>query len=308
MRNQRPFSRIAAALVVGILLFPVAVSAGTLYTQDTQDVQSTAVAGYWHQQLGTGLTGTVASIVFKIHSTALTADPSQFSSGSYYFAYLWECPDNLYFNCSNTGLRFDPYFGYNGGSASTTLGGDDYLFRFNNLNAAFNGPGTHTLNPAAYYFIAISHQETDTLYGGTNKYAGSLLFQNSNSSDFFYAKSEPHNQTGTPDPNISEMAFRLCDTTACDLTPADTEAPVIAGTPSDIVAEATSTAGASVTYTPPTRRATLPQVLLWLGYTTRLRRYSPILRRTLSSKLPRQAPPFLTHPPQRPTLSTAPLP
>ena len=215
MHSQRPFSRIAAALVVGILLFPTAALAATIATQDVQDTQSgTFSSNAIQQNLGNTLgAAAVKSVAIKIGVASSTID---FLNN--YILILDLC-NFSYSTCQSVGTFL-----------ANTLSGTGV--------ATFSASSPITLQANNYYRTRITLAAEDTVFGSATSTAlggGSFRQQN-----------------GTPDPNIADMAVRLCDTYTCDLTPPDTEAPVLSGTPSDIIAEATSTAGASVTYTPPT--------------------------------------------------------
>src|SRR3989344_3762450 len=227
MHSQRPFSRTAAALVVGILLFPTAALAATIATQDIQDTQSgTFFSNAIRQNLGNTLgAAAVKSVAIKLGTVSDNAD---FNSGNWYGLTVYLCNFD-YSVCNNPVSTFSGVL--NAGIATFVFGTPVVLQNNNFYRANFS------LRPDDTVFGSA----TATVLGGGS--LGQQCSPNCSSAD------------GTPsdgfDPNVADMAVRLCDSDTCDLTPPDTEAPVLSGTPADTIVEATA-ASTTVTYASPT--------------------------------------------------------
>ena len=220
MHSQRPFSRIAAALVVGILLFPSGALADTIATQDVQDTQSgTFFSNAIRQNLNNIMgAATVKSVAIKLGTISTTTD---------FYGLILELCNFNHSVCQSEGTSFS---GYITAGIATFVFGTPVVLQNNN-----------------FYRARIFLRPDDTVFGSATATALG--------GGGFGQQCSP-NCASTPsdgfDPNVVDMAIRLCDSDTCDLSPADTEAPVLSGVPGDIVAEATSTAGVSVAYTLPT--------------------------------------------------------
>src|SRR3989344_7629167 len=173
------------------------------------------------QGLGKGLSGTAASVVFKV------SDPNLVSNvAAWYGGLLFKCSTTGYTSCTSVASDFDAVV--QNTNEVLAVFTSSHLFSFDNYYYLFNVSGSAGLG-ALYGSAADVYPD------------GMMLWSSDNSIP-----------TNDPDANVADIAFRICDTASCNLIPPDTTAPAITGTPGNITAEATSSAGVSVTYTPPT--------------------------------------------------------
>ncbi len=200
MHKSRPTLRIGAALALGALLFPIVALASTIATQDDQSVQSgTFFSNAIQQNLGNALGATtLKSVAIKLGTAS---DATDFNSGNWYGLVMHLCNFD-YSVCNNpVGTTFSGVF--NAGIAT---------FLFNN---------PVTLQANNYYSARIFLRQGDTVFGSASATAlGGGSFQQ---------QCGPVGCATPPtdgrDPNIKDMAIRLCDSDVCDFTPPDTQAP-----------------------------------------------------------------------------------
>ncbi|KKW32683.1 MAG: Lipoprotein [Parcubacteria group bacterium GW2011_GWA1_53_13] len=210
MHSERLLLRATAAFAVGLLLFPAGAFAGTIATQDVQDTQSDTFSSNAIQQNLGNGMGAAT-----VGSVAIKLNSASTSTDPYSLV-LYGC-NSGYSTCND----------FRGSAFSDTINAGIVVFV----------PGTPiVLQDNNYYRAQIVLRPGDTIFGSAEATAfggGSFKQQN-----------------GTADPNIADMAIRLCDSGTCDLTPPDTAAPVFSGTPADTTVEAIA-ASTTVSYTPP---------------------------------------------------------
>ncbi len=208
---------VPAAAVHGATLYEQLVADTIAQTKDEHGGSGNPI-----QTLGKGLSGTAVSVVFKVSDPSLADNVA----AGWYGIHLFRC---------NTG-------GYTG-CASVASNSVVVVQNVNEVLAVFTS--SHPFSFDNYYYLLNVSGFTGlgALYGSAaDVYPDRMMLWSSNNSI----------PTNDLDANVADVAFRICDGSTCDLVPPDTTPPVIAGTPGDIVAEATSSAGASVTYTAPT--------------------------------------------------------
>ena len=210
MHSERLLLRATAAFAVGLLLFPAGAFAGTIATQDVQDTQSDTFSSNAIQQNLGNGMGAAT-----VGSVAIKLNSASTSTDPYSLV-LYGC-NSGYSTCND----------FRGSAFSDTINAGIVVFV----------PGTPiVLQDNNYYRAQIVLRPGDIIFGSAEATAfggGSFKQQN-----------------GTADPNIADMAIRLCDSGTCDLTPPDTAAPVFSGTPADTTVEAIA-ASTTVSYTPP---------------------------------------------------------
>ena len=217
-----------AVLAVFLMLFVLSADSArgaTLYEQLVADTiaqtRDQHGSGNPIQGLGKGLSGTAASVVFKV------SDPNLVSNvAAWYGGLLFKCSTTGYTSCTSVASDFDAVV--QNTNEVLAVFTSSHLFSFDNYYYLFNVSGSAGLG-ALYGSAADVYPD------------GMMLWSSDNSIP-----------TNDPDANVADIAFRICDTASCNLIPPDTTAPAITGTPGNITAEATSSAGVSVTYTAPT--------------------------------------------------------
>lgn len=216
---------VPAASVNGATLYEQ-LNASTLGETNTEHIGT----GNPTQKLGTGLSGVFRSMAYKVNGSTIASDIGV--TQGYGGFVLYSCFTSSYsLPCSKVAESSSPP------QILSQSGNDAYLL---------------ATTTSAYTFVASSYYYLMWITTGDMAFYGSA-------SDT-YTNGLAQWLTGTvfdADANIADIAFRICDGSTCDLVPPDTTPPVIAGTPDNIVAEATNSAGASVTYTAPTATDTV---------------------------------------------------
>ena len=216
-----------AVLAVFLMLFVLSADSArgaTLYEQLVADTiaqtRDQHGSGNPIQGLGKGLSGTAASVVFKV------SDPNLVSNvAAWYGGLLFKCSTTGYTSCTSVASDFDAVV--QNTNEVLAVFTSSHLFSFDNYYYLFNVSGSAGLG-ALYGSAADVYPD------------GMMLWSSDNSIP-----------TNDPDANVADIAFRICDTASCNLIPPDTTPPVLAGVPADSTIEATS-ASTTFSYTLPT--------------------------------------------------------
>ena len=202
IKGEKIISVVAGVLVLFIAVFAINVNparGATLYEQTTLSTlgepASAHPGGLPVQRLGTGLSGAVGSVSYKINGSNLSSATSGIPAG-YGEVQVFECgsSDSTYsgscVNRANSG--FAPQF--------ISQSGNDAYIRVDMTASAYS------FNPNLYYFLkwviagdlALYGSANDTYPGGPGVWIDPAI---------------------SGDANTADIAFRICDTADCDLRP-----------------------------------------------------------------------------------------
>ncbi len=227
------FFTISVVAVLGLCAFiSIPLARATSSAEQTDVSALSAVSGGGEQRLGTGLSGSVAALAMKFKEN----DTASMEVNGFPYAILNECLDSSYLNCAQPAAfnyHNDPaYFSY------VSHVGDDIVVSIYKDASAIDYDNTpYTLNPALYYsisFFIFPNSGTGYVYGSPTN------------------TSYPNGQLltgGVADANVANAAFRLCDTTTCDLTPPPPPPPPPDTTPPTLAQVAAIPASTSTTPT-----------------------------------------------------------
>ncbi len=203
----RAVAALLAVLVLHASLLAPLATAATLYEQTDVSTLGDSFAdhgGYMPvERLGTGLSGTVSSIVYKVHGTTLATDIHD----GYGDVQLFACPSSSYLACGPSVAS--------SGFAATILSqvGDDAVVRGVMTSA-------HAFNPSFFYYFKLIFNSDMAPYGsvGDTYPAGVAAWVDPFALD--------------NDTQLFDFGFRICDTADCDLVVVvpDTTAPTLTTT------------------------------------------------------------------------------
>jgi hypothetical protein len=209
-RSATPVPFTIGALIIGFfLILPQLSSATGVFEQtdsSTLGDMASLHSGLPTQKLGKGHTGPAGSVAYRVHGGS---DLAANIGGGLGEVELYACPSASYSGCTQVAdSGFTPQI------ISQTGDNADVLVDFSARGYSFD--------PELYYFfrwinfgdMALYGSASDTFAGGEAGWLSDVNFG--------------------ADSAIADVAFRMCDTSTCDLTvvppppPADTQAPVLA--------------------------------------------------------------------------------